>query len=1282
MLVRLRQKNIIGLRLTLALGVALYFLSLQILLGQDNWAQVSSPNNTFSYLDVFGETYYKMPSQFLSPNSNFGKSSQKEISLPNEKGEEEIFILTSAPLLSKDLSAKYPEINTFKGVSKSRPNVQIRMSTKFDGINAWIKINDDNDFFIQPVRGEKNLHFTYIKNKNDSSNGFFCKTEAANNYLKLDKNSPKKTILNDQIRTFRIAISSTGEYTSYWGDDDDSNGSNQVDALAAVVSTLNRINAIFEKDLNIRLELISDVSLLYEDKNTDPFNGNFASELQTTLDTEIGDAGYDLGHLFDFGEPNGDAGCVGCVCVSNKKGQGFSTHPFIDIYGGIYRNDYFDLDYAGHEIGHQFGAYHTFSYDYEPYGYSSEPGSGSTIMAYAGITGEDDLQQHGDPYFHYHSIKNILNYVESISCGSFTSIETQAFDIDAGPDYNIPIGTAYELNFKPIEDEGSYTYSWEQLDSAEITSDNFGPYNLTGAMARSLLPSKISNRLIPNIDRILSNNLTQQNPSINSAWETVPLVERTMNWGLTVRRQINSFNQLAQDKIKISALATSGPFVINSQDELDYTIKGGAVEIIEWDVANTDLSPIGENQVVISLSIDGGKTFPITLADGVSNNGLAKVIIPNNLDTSEARIKVKAKNGIFFALNSENFSIKSRDLVLNFDSYFKENCDSNSLRYNFNIIRKENFDGPFSLQMKSLPSSLSAKFSKEMFLSSDTSGFVDLEGFSGLDPGNYEFDLEVLNESISESFNFELKQRNDFFLQDILESPLDGSQDISLNPILEWESNINVDTFRIQVSKDKNFSSLLFDKVLSSSKIQLNKLESETKYYWRIQQINSCGTSDFSDAFSFQTNIISCVNIKTTDLPKDLIDADENGDGTTFSSINVNYDTTILDIDVLVDLTHSWVNDLILYLETPTGDRFLLSGSLGGENDNYTQTLFDQESSVNIDEGSAPFSGRFVPVQNISFIYGTSSKGIWKLIIVDQEKQDSGQLIEFELRFCLEGLLDINSDNDSLTDEEDNCPEITNEDQGDIDNNNIGDLCDIFSAQNISITKKDATCPNSGNGSLTFDARADYLYKGYINGSNGFQKDFSFTKTGYELTSLSPGIYDICIFSDRFIDFEYCYQAQITAPDDLNVQAFYNAPLKILNLDMYGGERYKVYLNDKSFDLVQKSSIQLPLTKNVNRVVVETNKICQGTFERWINLDNQAKTFPNPVIENANIILPQAVTVDLYLFSGSGEVFWTKKGVVEKNKSIIIPMSNLPTGWYVLQIDYGSHSENLKILKE
>ena len=1252
---------------------------MQGLLGQDLWTKVSSPNKSSTSLDIFGETYYKMPIKFLGVN---GKSLKQEIRLPNEKGEEEIFILTPTPLLSTSLSAKYPNLKTFKGVSKSRPDVKLRMSTKQDGINAWIKINNGNDFFIQPVRGEKKLHFSYIKTKNDLANPLFCKTEATSKKLKTKISSLKKPVLNNQIRTFRIAISSTGEYTSYWGDKDDSNGSNQEDALAAVVSTLNRINEVFEQDLNIRLELVSDVFLLFEDPTTDPYNGNFPSELQNTLDTEIGDERYDLGHLFDLGEPNGDASCVGCVCVSGKKGQAYATHPFEDIFGGTYRNDYFDLDYVGHEIGHQFGAYHTFSYDLELFGVSAEPGSGSTIMGYAGITGPDNLQKHGDSYFHYYSIKNILNYVGSISCGNTVSIENEVFRIDAGPDYYIPIGTAYELNFNPVKGEGSNSYCWEQLDSALITSDNFGPNNVIGAMARSLPPSDIPKRTIPNINRILSNNLTQENPSLNSAWETVPLVGRDLNWGLTVRKKLNSYNQISQDAIKISALATSGPFIINSQNESGYLIKGGAVESIKWNVANTDINPIGESEVIISLSTDGGATFPITLADEVPNIGSVKVIIPNNIDTSSSRIKVKAKSGIFFAINKKDFSIESRDLVLNFDSYIQENCDLNTLRYTFTITRKENFIDPFSLRINSLPVSLESKSSKQIFTSSDTEGHIDLVGLSNLNPGDYELSLEAFYGTDSEIFNFELKQRDNFISPAFLQSPINESNDISLNPALEWESNINADNFRIQIAKDLSFSNIIFDELTPSSQIQVNDLASATDYYWRVQQINNCEVADFSEIYSFKTNTISCTDLSATDLPKKLIDATANGQGTIFSSINVNFDSTILDVDVRVDLTHSWINDLSLYLETPGGDKLLLSSSIGGADDNYTQTLFDQEASLNIVDGTAPFTGRFAPVQNISSIYGSSSKGIWKLIVLDQEAGDSGDLLGFELSFCLEGSLEINSDNDSLNDDNDNCPEITNEDQADIDNNNIGDVCDIFSAQNLSLVKKDATCPNSDNGALIFNARADYLYKGVINGPNGFQDEFTFTKNGFTLNNLTPGNYDLCISSDRFLDFEYCFQTQITAPEELRVQSVYNPSIGILNLEMFGSDVYKISLNDQSFDPGQENSIQLPLTKKINRVTVETDKICQGIFERWINLDNQAKVFPNPIPENANIILPQDMTVDLNLFSGSGEVCWTKKGVVEKQESIQIPMSHLPKGWYILQIDYGSYTEIRKLLKE
>ena len=224
---------------------------------------------------------------------------------------------------------------------------------------------------------------------------------------KVQNFSAKTTSENNVVKIFRIAVATTGEYTSFWGDNDDSNGTNVEDAMGALVSSVNRISSVFEDEVKVRLELVSDERLIYEDQDTDPFSGNFATELQSTLDEVMGDSSYDIGHVFDYGQPDGDAGCIGCVCVSGKKGQGYSTHPFRDIFGGEYRNDYFDLDYAGHEIGHQFGAYHSFSFDTEGTGFNAEPGSGSTIMAYAGITAEDDVQLHGDPYFHYHSIQNI-----------------------------------------------------------------------------------------------------------------------------------------------------------------------------------------------------------------------------------------------------------------------------------------------------------------------------------------------------------------------------------------------------------------------------------------------------------------------------------------------------------------------------------------------------------------------------------------------------------------------------------------------------------------------------------------------------------------------------------------------------------------------------------------------------------------------------------------------------------------------------------------------------------
>ena len=1264
--------------------VIFLILFVNIALSQNKWIKVEIPSQNLNSFIEYDENYFIMPQDLFRKGTSKKGDMIIEISLPNEMGEEEVFQIKPVPLLNEKLSKKYPGIKTFKGKSKVRKDVEVRLSTQQAGINAWIHFENGPDLFLQPVKGNKNLHFSYLKIKNHNSSNLFCKTEIRGNMKKPIQPKFKKQTFPQSIRTFRIAIATTAEYTNYWGDNNQNNGSNKEDAFAAIVSTLNRINSIFERDLNIRLELVSDESLIYEDVNQDPFTGNFSSELQRTLDDVLGDENYDIGHLFDYGEPNGDAGCIGCVCSKGEKGQGFSTHPFRDTYGGEYRNDYFDLDYAGHEIGHQFGAYHTYSFETEGTGVNAEPGSGSTIMGYAGITGPDDIQQHGDPYFHYYSIQNILSTVESVNCGSTEILSSETLSVDAGQDYIIPIGTPYELKVDlstNLETE-NYTYCWEQLDSAEITSSNFGPYNPIGSMARSLPPNRSSQRTIPNIRRILENELTEQNPSIGDDWETVPLIGRKMQWGLTVRKQTPSVSLVAQDSIEITSYVNAGPFKINSQNELGLSLKGGSLENIFWDVAKTDQNPIDASHVNITLSTDGGESFPIELANGIKNNGFSRVIIPNEINTDQARLMIKPTNNIFFAINSTDFKIESRDLILNLDTFVKENCGSDVQRFTFEIKKYNNFKEQFTLQLNPQPPNIDVKFSKASFSESDSLGYFEFSGLSSLDTGDYNFTLEALFSSGSEQFPFILEQRNDEIETADILAPENNSNNVSLNPVLSWDIDSNIDISRVQIATDPDFQSIVIDTTLTTSQFQLGKLKSETNYYWRIQSQNNCEIGNFSEVFSFQTNSISCEDINSDDLPNDIEDATENEDGETLSSIEVDFNYTIIDLDVLVDLEHTYTDDLTLYLETPNGERILLSRALGDEGDNYTQTTFNQEATLNISQSQPPFTGSFVPLQDLSILYGTSSYGTWKLIVLDQYKNDTGTLLQFQLNFCVEGNIENNSDNDSFSDSQDNCPFVTNEDQSDIDNNGVGDICDLFSTQNISIIKNDATCPDQDNGTLFFNARADFIYTTEINGPNGFYKTFEFSILGEVLENLKAGRYNVCVRVNNYPDFQYCYETQINTPEKLSVQAEYNPFLSVLNIDLSGGKNYDIMLNDKSYKVSNQNNIQLPVNEKINRIEIRTDKDCQGIFEKWLNLTEKARVYPNPVSDLIKIVLPKDSTPDIYLFSGNGDLFWSKKSINSFYGLVEIPMQFLPAGIYILKIDYNDHIENHKLIKK
>jgi hypothetical protein len=546
-----------------------------------------------------------------------------------------------APILSPELARSYPSIRTFRGQGIDDPTLSARLDQTRWGFHAQL-LTAKGSFYIDPVDPARPREYRSYWKSELVRAPFRCGVEGG----AFDEWASMALVVTnpsgDHLRTYRLAVTATGEYTTFFAATDCPGGSPATcphdAAVARITTTMNRVTGIYEREVAERFTLTA--FNIYEDPATDPFptgatvDGNLLNENQTDLDAKVGSANYDLGHIVSQGGGGGLAG-VGVACNGSNKARGGTSL-------GNPTGDGFDVDYVAHEMGHQMGGQHTFNGNTGSCGGGNrsagdayEPGSGTTIMAYAGICGVQDVQPHSDDYFHVHSFDQIIAYREGGgACGTQTATGNGAPSVDAGLDYTIPQSTPFTLTAAGASDPNGdpVTYNWEEFDlgAAGVPA----PTNTDGPLFRSRPGTSSPSRTLPRCPDLVS--------GVATPWEVLPGVNRDLNFRVTVRDNRAGGGGVDYDSMVVHV--DGAPFKITSP------VSGGALECgapgsIAWDKGGSTAANVN----ALLSTTDGCGGFS-TLIASTPNDGSESFTVPTTL-TSTAWLRLEPTDNIYFSLS-------------------------------------------------------------------------------------------------------------------------------------------------------------------------------------------------------------------------------------------------------------------------------------------------------------------------------------------------------------------------------------------------------------------------------------------------------------------------------------------------------------------------------------------------------------------------------------------------------------------------------------------------------
>jgi subtilisin-like proprotein convertase family protein len=867
------------------------------------------------------------------------------VALPLPDGEVVRVALFASPIMSPAMAARHPEIKTYSGRGVDDRSIVVRLELTPYGLGAILR-TPQGTARIDPF-SRADASFSTASWWRDVSRGDWA--------CVLDEDAlPARTGFGAGLaagpgrygartgqvrREFRVAVSATGEYTQF-------HGGTVSYAIAAIATTINRVNMIFESDHAVRLILVSDDddAIVFVNPATDPFtNQSAATDIvtnQTLLDGLIGPDNYDIGHVFGT-SGGGIAAGIGTACVNGLKGQGYSG---VSPAAG----DGFAVDYVAHELGHQLGARHTFNNcrgnTGDSFSICHEPGSGSTVMAYAGLCGATNLQSNSDPYFHSTNIEQVEDFLEDWApCAVSVPLANNEPAVVASSIQHVPRSTLFTLVAAGSDpDDDPLTYSWEQRDGGPPASFPLQDSG-TGPLFRAFAPSSSPARTFPRLKQVLEGTLP--------AGEAYATTDRTMTFRVTARDNALGGGATAYADTSVVVHSQAGPFrVLRPQAGASWS----GTRVVTWDVAGTDQPPLSTSAVSILLSTDGGQTFPYELATSTPNDGAEVVTMPTGVSTSSARLIVRAEDGIYFDVNDGEFSI--------------DPAQGSAVLVGTGVVTID-----------------------------DQAGNGNANG--AVDPGENAIAvaLQITNDGVTTASNITGELIS-------LTPGVTVIQPFVSYPTLDsTHAAFGLAPFVISVDPSHPCGEPILLRALLSSSAGGGLVEF-------CVDAGTAGPVGAPQTFSYagpsvaipdNNSVGVLVPVTVSGLAPGAIvaDIDFRFDGTACSSAAGATG---------VGLSHTWVGDLRVSLISPDGTEVTLIDQAGGpplgsSGNNFCQTRLDDDGpwssiqTIPTSGSGAPYVGQWTPANPLSGFDGVQAEGVWGLAVKDLVQFDTGRVRSFSL---------------------------------------------------------------------------------------------------------------------------------------------------------------------------------------------------------------------------------------------------------------------------------------------